>query len=317
MEMRYVPEEEINDYPESIREMLQMGVSLDAAYSSLLSNYIRISVPDKALLAEYVKRAKGPERSLRQFAEEIDVNVSTLSRIINQKISGTNSERLIAKIAAHADKNCGVTFEMFMVALGMASDEASVDETTKHNIRVAVKDRIFEELLRRQYSVALLQNEPIETLAGKFKFDFAIETNAWGEFGNWGFVIETDYCTTIKQTDEEFDVNVKRVMRKISYLSSLYETFGFNYDRVTMIMVDEDLFYTVQNELEKMRNLYLNHEVSLILMDKETELVMQEYIIQWMKPDGMKERNSVFTIVDGDEEELEILNNAWNSKYDE
>ena len=52
---------------------------------SILSEYVRISTPDKDRLAELVVRAKGPELSMSQFIKKCEVNPSTLSRIVNKK----------------------------------------------------------------------------------------------------------------------------------------------------------------------------------------------------------------------------------------
>lgn len=317
MDKIYISTDEISNYSEAVQLFLQQGLSLDDAYFALLSSYWRMTVPNKELLAEYVIRAKGPERSLRQFAEEIDVNVSTLSRIVNKKTSAANSDRIFSKIAAHADKNCGITFEMFMNALGLVNEEAEINERVRTDVKEAVVKKILDELLRRKYTVTMMEYDPIDTLAGKFVFDLAVETDAWGSNGCWGFIVESSLCTTIKQTDEEFEKNVMRMMRKISYLSSLYDTFGFTFDRVTAVFVDEDLFYAVKDRYEKMYGLYLNHEVTLLLIDKETELIMEHFIIQWMKPDEEPERQPVFTEVPEDEAELDMINNAWNSKYDD
>lgn len=86
---------------------------------SILSEYVRISTPDKDRLAELVVRAKGPELSMSQFAKKCEVNPSTLSRIVNKKTTGKNSDALIFNIAENADPNSGVTFEMLMSAHGM------------------------------------------------------------------------------------------------------------------------------------------------------------------------------------------------------
>ena len=71
-------EEEINRYPTEVQEALRQGLPLNIIYRNLSTQYTRVKAPDKKLLAEYVMRAKGPERSMRQFAEEIGVNASTL-----------------------------------------------------------------------------------------------------------------------------------------------------------------------------------------------------------------------------------------------
>ena len=90
------------------------------AYMEKLSQYVRIHDPDKDRLSELVIKAKGPKRSMRKFAEDIGVNPSTLSRLVNQKTAGANTDRLIAEIAAHADPESGVTFEQLVEAHGLA-----------------------------------------------------------------------------------------------------------------------------------------------------------------------------------------------------
>ena len=95
-------EEEISRYPENVQEALRQGLPLNIIYRNLATQYSRIKPPDKDLLAEYVVRAKGPERSMRQFAEEIGVNASTLSRIVNKKTAGGKLEYFILENAGPA-----------------------------------------------------------------------------------------------------------------------------------------------------------------------------------------------------------------------
>ena len=151
-------EEEISRYPENVQEALRQGLPLNIIYRNLATQYSRIKPPDKDMLAEYVVRAKGPERSMRQFAEEIGVNASTLSRIVNKKTVRANSDNLIADIAAYADKNSGITFEMLMRAHGMDLSR-DIRNRWAHNadIETVYDDLIIKALLNRGYSVARLE----------------------------------------------------------------------------------------------------------------------------------------------------------------
>ena len=90
------------------------------AYMEKLSEYVRTRDPDRDKLSELVVKAKGPKRSMRKFAEEIGVNPSTLSRLVNQKTAGAVTDKLIAEIATHADPESGVTFEELIDAGGTA-----------------------------------------------------------------------------------------------------------------------------------------------------------------------------------------------------
>ena len=86
-------------------------------YMELLAGYRKYKEPDREQVAELVVQAKG-DRSMRQFAADIGVNVSTLSRVINQKTSTANSDELMAKIAAGADSYADFSFERIMDANG-------------------------------------------------------------------------------------------------------------------------------------------------------------------------------------------------------
>ena len=98
---------------------------------------------------------------MRQFAEEIGVNASTLSRIVNKKTAGANSDSLIADIAAHADKNSGITFEMLMQAHGMENAVGRGNSYLRYEreIERSLKSILIDALLVRGYSVTL--REPI------------------------------------------------------------------------------------------------------------------------------------------------------------
>lgn len=221
-------EEEISRYPENVQEALRQGLPLNIIYRNLATQYSRIKPPDKDLLAEYVVRAKGPERSMRQFAEEIGVNASTLSRIVNKKTAGANSDSLIADIAAHADKNCGITFEMLMHAHGMenTTGRGGVYMRYGREIERSLKSILIDALLVRGYSLTL--REPIrhKTIAGVFTFDMDLMTNATQEEdGLWGL----DFCVMLQQPSRvspesaSHQIRMKgyNLMRRLMRLSAL------------------------------------------------------------------------------------------------
>ena len=88
--------------------------------ATVFPDYVRIKEPDHAALAELVLKAKGPGRSLNEFAKTCGVNPSTLSRIVNQKNSGPCADALIKAIAENADADSGVTLENLLIAHGLA-----------------------------------------------------------------------------------------------------------------------------------------------------------------------------------------------------
>ena len=63
-----------------------------------IRGYQQLRTPDYAALANCVNRAKGPNRTMAQFAEDTGVSASTLSRIVNMNIKKPLSVDLIIKI---------------------------------------------------------------------------------------------------------------------------------------------------------------------------------------------------------------------------
>lgn len=299
-------EEEISQYPENVQEALRQGLPLNIIYRNLATQYSRIKPPDKDLLAEYVVRAKGPERSMRQFAEEIGVNASTLSRIVNKKTAGANSDSLIADIAAHADKNCGITFEMLMQAHGMCSS-GNMRNRLAHGTEIesVYEDIIIKALLNRGYSVARLEPEYHRTIAGGFVFDMKLKTDAIprGD-GIWGF----EFCR-VQTPPHGVNAHIgamkaMNVMRRLSRVAGLFADYQYKYDRVSIVVNDSEAFCEIQKRLEQC---YLKIEVTIILINLETGDVDDEFMVPWI---GEAKCESVFTPLP-EPEEKETDDAAW------
>lgn len=307
-------EEEISRYPENVQEALRQGLPLNIIYRNLATQYSRIKPPDKDLLAEYVVRAKGPERSMRQFAEEIGVNASTLSRIVNKKTAGANSNNLIADIAAYADKHSGITFEMLMQAHGMDLSR-NIRNRWAHGMDIedVYDDLIIKALLNRGYSVARVEPERHRTISGAFCFDLELRTDAIprGD-GIWGF----DFCmiqpSSIEAPREHIgQMKAITVMRHLSRLAGLFAGFNYKYDRVSIVLTDSDAFYGVQKRLE---DCYLKYEVTIILIDLETGDVTDEFMIPWIDETKCE---PVFIPLPEPEDKEEDEDDLWEDDFDD
>lgn len=88
-------------------------------YKTFFPYYVEMGYADKERLSYLVCRAKGENRSLRKFADDIGVNVSTISRISNKRIARHVDSEVIAKIAAGAEAKNGILFNEMMMANGM------------------------------------------------------------------------------------------------------------------------------------------------------------------------------------------------------
>jgi hypothetical protein len=156
--------------------------------------YVRIGAPDKDKLAELVLKAMGPSRNQTEFAKELEVNPSTLSRIINKKNVGASSDELILAIAAHADPMSGITEEMLMKAHGMVIE---VDERGRIGQSRYFMEKYTENVISAIASAILEQGASIEAADRDIRYrivkgvgmmvDVLYKTSAVPDEGFWAF----------------------------------------------------------------------------------------------------------------------------------
>lgn len=95
------------------------GVDIVIWEVSYSEKYIEVGLADKELLAKLVEEAKGKDRSIRKFAQDVGVNASTISRILNQKITNHVDEKILKSISENSAEGSNVTFDKLMEANGM------------------------------------------------------------------------------------------------------------------------------------------------------------------------------------------------------
>lgn len=92
--------------------------------ADLFDGYSREREFDPKWLSELVSGAKG-DRSLAAFAEDCQLNISSLSRIINMKNNGPSSDEVLARIALNAAPESGVTIDELLMAVGKERNEGA------------------------------------------------------------------------------------------------------------------------------------------------------------------------------------------------
>lgn len=259
-----------------------------------LDRYFRIKSPDKEALADLVVKAKGPNRSMRQFAEELGVNASTLSRIINKKTASSNSDDLIADIADHADPDSNVTFERLMEAHGMAlKDKASGNIWATYN--ESASDTIVCELTRRHYKVqrTMRWDSPIflGSVLGNCYLDMEVHTDALGKSDSaWLFDFFAPGSGGVKNKEQEID-RIRQWM--LMYAGMMAFNTG-RADRLSVVLSERDVYDEVIRHCE---GYSLPFEMSVILIDLERTVIIEEYVLNDKPYD-----NPVFFTLDADEE---------------
>lgn len=245
------------------------------SYRDKLSLYTRVKDPDKDMLAELTVRAKGPKRSLRQFAEELRVSPSTLSRIVNKKTASANSDLLIADIAEHADPESGVTFEKMMEAHGMAMRDKTLGAIT--HFREVTTGTVLKELLRRGYKVndfsGFGKPAHLDSILGRCYLDLELHTDALGKDDSvWMF----DFFV---QRGED-PVSPDWLNRIRQWMLMYAGMMCFNekkVDRLSVVISEESTFDAMIPFLEGYTS---SVNISLILIDLENRAITNEYVIK-------------------------------------
>ena len=210
-----------------------------------------------------VKAAMG-DRSIRNFAKDIGVNASSISRILN----GTSTEirsSLIAFIVGCADPKSGVTLDKLLTAQGFTIPEERRPVGKRE--KWESKRLICDELLIRGYSVQYVDEVPNWSLYETMP-TYIIRTDAFdNESRKWYFY-------------DKLSKNIKRV--SIAMIQSWFDGIMASYyrglvaKRVSVVVDSEDIF----NGMQKMLGRYkIKDEISMILVSMEDGKVLDEYFI--------------------------------------
>ncbi|MBR1709717.1 MAG: hypothetical protein IJ719_12960 [Clostridia bacterium] len=210
-----------------------------------------------------VKAAMG-NRSMREFAQDMGMNQSNLSRILNGKVTEIRPYTL-ASIAYEASPESGVTIEKLMKAQGLTIPEERRPVDKRH--RGESNGIIADELLLRGYSVRL-EKYFRPQLSGDFLVcDYAIKTDALpGDEGYWLF--EDKLVKKITR------VSIAMMEGWVDRIMAMYYR-GLKAKRVSLVVDSEDLFNAMKI---LMGHIVVKDEISVILVSMDEGKVLDEYV---------------------------------------
>ncbi len=275
-----------------------------------LANYVRVKQPDKDKLAELVIRSKGSKRSMRQFARECGIDPSTMSRIINKKISRASSDEVIISIAEHADEESGVTIEMLMDAHGKVPRRMSgrLKYNTYSTIENTIKDIISKELLERGYIISTPKTELTHNaLNYKYCTDWALLTDANstpGKIELWEFEF---WPTIIKEEKEVRHVTMK-LRQKFLMVLGLYYTGNMSPKKMSFVLTERKVYDYL---LSTLKEIEFTDLFSLILINVDKAIVEEEYLFPVK---GNNDVHITFTKIDRSqslEKDGAVKDNGW------
>lgn len=245
----------------------------------IFAEYVRIRQPDRDKLAELVVRAKGEGRTMKQFALECGVNPSTLSRIVNKRISGANSDALIDAIYRNAAPESGVTLEMLLDAHGMIPKlRNGRTQRFEHSLlEKDIQNIVFEEVIARGFTLGLPQKSIVHNaLNYPHKADYSIYTDAlngtrelW-EFEIWTLAFQGAY------TERDVQRQAMRIRQKILMCLGMMYLGEMNCKRLSFLITEEEVYRKTVESIEHCR---IPQEISLIYVKLEEHKMQEEYCI--------------------------------------
>lgn len=267
--------------------------------------YVSVYVPDMPRIIEFVRQAKGPDRTMAQFAEalsseeNVSVSASTLSRIVNNNKAKPLSVELIKAMVNKAANPDDISFSDFMRANGMMPKQqieerekwrsASTDQITKYeNERRDIRNIISEELNARGYMMMVLpritgdDNISSSLLLGRYKSNFVVRVHGTKP-KYWGFHIYTD-----PYGEDEREFRNKRLEADLSvemrnwariFLTDLWESELFSDNKIknTFLFTERDMFELF---CDKLQNVTVNTNMSVMLMDLKKREIVSEVIFK-------------------------------------
>lgn len=288
--------------------------------TDILNDYERVRQPDADKLAELVERAIG-KRTAKEFADTCGVNASTISRILNKKLSGPCSDELIVAIAANAAPGSQVSFSDLLKAHGVEKKEVTSWSKTialDHDVREYISAWDRAELMKK---VALLgskkdDSEDTETNSG---YGSVVERNAAEiiqlnilDLGGSvaikkgrdsmgrdmypytpDFVLETNVLCSDGLSKWAFDIVMDSgavASNRFNFLlaeSYLNNPAAKGY-RMTLATFNPDVFFRY---LEEVNEKTIRDSISIMLLNSMTRKIDYEYVLN---REGFEEQTRLF-----------------------
>ena len=254
--------------------------------------YTRGKPMDKERLAQYLEAAKGPGRTMKQFAEECNVNPSTLSRIANKKLVGASSETLMMAIFEHADPSSGITLDALMDANGMVP--VGSNRISEYRLQeMKATELIISEMTHRVSALVYPQRQLRLSGTMGYRPDIIFESESFGGNGMWAFdIVPLGYTSYRRDDIDERRVKLHIIMmnrRRFFDRLSRYVSIGYFHpeevpQRFSYVVLDKDYYDDIVNEYGEQK---FRGDVSVVLIDLNNLKIVDEFIFHRQEGDVM------------------------------
>lgn len=284
-----------------------------------IRSYKQIRTPDYSLLANLVSRAKGPDRTMAQFAEVTGIGASTLSRLVNHNIKKPLALDVIIKIyECRADEEDTYLLDSLARANGFYPadyaqrvkdhDSMAAKRNLHMNREHQMKNALIAGVAAAGCNISvidrpLLRTENLPPIYPSRLGDFILKLSAdtmIGKTRNWSF---TTFTQLVEETEPRFDAKyyARRAFQSCSELLLLdaWKPEALQEYKISFAFIDKAILGEFWNAVSIAK---VHTEMSLILIDPVSYRVLDEI---WIPGDYNPMTNiSVFRVPAPVEEDM-------------
>lgn len=304
-----------------------------------IRGYQQLRTPDYAALANCVNRAKGPNRTMAQFAEDTGISASTLSRIVNMNIKKPMAIDLIIKIfEKRAEQEDEFLLESMARANGLLSpafaarvqarESMGLRRNAEINRELMMKNAIIAGVVACGMPIAQVINTPLmhrselppimPARVGDFVLSLQSDKNI-SKVNQWSFFL---FPQIVEEPNDErrrpVQMVARYVLEKLSpwFVLDAWEPERLAGLKISFAFVDVQLFEAFK---EAVLNAKLHTEMTILLLDQVNYSILTEV---WIPGEYEQLTNiSVFQVPapcdDGDNEyyyvDDETEENEWQN----
>lgn len=279
---------------------------MDSALKTIKSDLVQVTAPNESEVAELVLKAKGENRSLREFAEATGISAPTLSRIANGKITRPLSLETIVSIVGNSDSfTLRTLYELARANGYMSKAEQNALRArqqlhaTRNSAYVSVKSimhtTIVAELFQRggDMDKRFLETNPgalCTAIEQVVKYDFSMQIDIDGEQYDWVFLTFPQMAEDFVASGVAVDKLVRNIVREVSpvFLTDAWLPAQYDGKKISFCFVDADIYNEFVRITEHGR---LQNSFSAILLDVENARLEEEHIYE-----TVQQHSSVFDL---------------------
>lgn len=275
--------------------------------------YMQTRVPDITELGNLLKKAKGNNRTMAEYAKECGVSPSTFSRIATGKISHPLSFETVVNIWKYSDPEANMIFRTLLYANGFVEKSFAEKKEKRHpgsferdevqfSTEREIKNVIMEELLERDLEVLSqrrihLDEDVPAIVSGASRGRLILRIKGY-EPKYW--FIEAMSYTGVKRGfygDEpvpeiDFECEAGLMFHDTAeiFLKDAWESERMEKVQVSFAFTDVETLESFYNKIKPGK---VNGWFSLILVDLESQVVLEERYLP--RKDG-KTKESLFDL---------------------